>query len=145
MYTNPTVAEFKAYFFRDFPYATDANDLTKVQDQDITNAFLDVDLNLNPEIVTSQEMWTSAYLNLGAHFLVTNLRNSSQGLAGQYGWLQASRGAGSVSESVAIPQKILDNPQLAMLAKTNYGAKYLMLILPQMLGQMFSVCGATQP
>jgi hypothetical protein len=49
-----------------------------------------------------------------------------------------------VNESYSIPQHILDNPILAMLSKTNYGAKYLSMVLPRIVGQVFIVAGETQ-
>ncbi len=142
-YTKPVVADFKTYFFRDFPYGGDLN--TAVTDQDITNAFGDVDTFFNEDLAADQPSYTLYYLLLSAHFLVVNLRNSSQGIAGAYSFLSSSKGAGAVSEGIAIPQRIQDNPELSMLAKTNYGAKFLQLILPQLVGQVFTVCGGTLP
>ena len=82
---------------------------------------------------------------MAAHYLVTNLRASSQGINGQYAWLEQSKGAGAVNQSFAIPQRILDNPLFAMLTKTNYGASFLQLVLPQLTGQMFNAYGMTKP
>lgn len=143
MFNDPTIAEFKTYFFRDFPYGTTAED--NVVDQDISNALQDAGFNFNPDFFQSQQNYTLGFLLLTAHFLVTNLRASSQGIAGQYSWLSSSKGVGSVSEGISIPERILANPELAMLSKTNYGAKFLFLILPQLTGQIFSICGGTQP
>ena len=36
MFNNPAVSDFKAQFFRDFPYGTDVNNT--ILDQDIANA-----------------------------------------------------------------------------------------------------------
>lgn len=141
-YTNPTISDFQAYFFRDFPYGTTMDD---VQDQDITNAFADALFTFNPALFTSQANYTLGVLLLSAHYLVTNLRNSSQGIAGQFSWLQTSKGVGSVSEGIAIPERILAYPQYTMLTKTNYGAKYLQLILPLMVGQMFTSYADVNP
>lgn len=140
MFTNPTIADFKAYFNRDFPYGST---IDTVMDDDITKALSEVLFNFNTSLFSTQSNYTLAYLLLAAHYLVTNLRNSSQGVAGQYSFLQSSRGVGSVSEGLSIPQRILDSPELAMLCKTNYGAKYVMLLLPQLSGQIFTVCGRT--
>lgn len=140
-FTNPTVDDFKDRFRRDFPFG---DSLEQVQDADITIAMEDTTLTLNTELCSTQAVYTKFFLYLSAHHLVVNLRNSSQGIAGQYSWLQQSKGVGSVNEAFAIPQRILDNPELAMLAKTNYGAQYLQWILPLLTGQMFIVCGRTQ-
>lgn len=142
-FVKPTIQEFKDYFFRDFPYGTDP--LTSVLDQDITNAFAEAGVNFSECLWSDQANYTIGYLLLSAHYLVINLRSSSQGISGQFSWNQASKAVGSVSESFAIPQRILDNPMFALLSKTNYGARYLMLILPQMAGQIFNAFGSTRP
>jgi hypothetical protein len=77
--------------------------------------------------------------------LVLNIRSSSQGINGQFNFLQQTKSVGAVSEGFAIPQRILDNPYFSMLTKTNYGAEYLQLLLPQLAGQMFVVAGTTLP
>ncbi len=102
-------------------------------------------MNINQNLFPNQGSYTLGYLLLSAHFLVTNLRASSQGMNGQFNFLQQSKGVGSVSESFGIPERILANPYFSMLTKTNYGAMFLQLILPQLSGQMFSVMGTTLP
>jgi hypothetical protein len=140
-YNNPSVADFKAFFFRDFPYTSDIN--TGVVDQDIAKAFQQANLSVNQELWGDQSSFSMAYLYMAAHWLVIDLR-AAQGVGGQYNWVTTSKSVGSVSESFQIPQRILDNPELAMLAQTNYGAKYLQMVLPQLTGQVFSVCGTTR-
>ena len=51
----------------------------------------------------------------------------------------------SFRKSFDIPQRVKDNPEFAMIAKTRYGAKYLSLIFPLLSGQMFTVHGVTKP
>ena len=140
-FTVPTVADFKAYFVRDFPYGTDP--ATTVIDQDITNALADSGVNFNQGLFADQASFNIGYLLLTAHFLVMTLRASSQGVSGQFSWLESSKSVGSVSQALSIPQRILDNPEFAYLTKTNYGAKFLMFILPQLSGQMWVSCGRT--
>jgi Protein of unknown function (DUF4054) len=141
-YLNPTICEFKEYFFRDFPFGADVT--TSILDQDIAKAYQQVNVAINPGLFANQENFSIGYLLLAAHWLVTNLRASAQGLSGQYSFLQASKGVGSVNESFSIPQRILDNPYFSMLAKTNYGMMYLHLILPQLTGQVYTVHGHTK-
>lgn len=141
-YTQPTVTDFKAYFTRDFPYGT-TNDT--VLNSDITKAMGEANFSFNEALFSSQTNYTIGFLYLTAHYLVIDLRNSSQGLAGTYAWLETSKSVGSVSQGFSIPQQILDHPILAMLSKTPYGAKYLELISPSLVGQIFSSCGATLP
>lgn len=142
-YVNPTIDDFKAQFVRDFPYGIDPN--TSILDADIMNAFNYTAVNFNPGLFSTQAAYTLGYNLLTAHYLVLNIRQSSQGLSGQFNFTQSGKGAGSVNEAFSIPQRILDNPEFAMLAKTNYGAQFLLLVLPQMGGQMFIVRGSTRP
>lgn len=142
-YTNPSVAEFKTYFNRDFPYGTDIE--TSVTDTDISKAFQMTNINFNSDFFGDQASYTIGYLLLSAHYLVMNLRTSSQGINGAFGFLEQSKSVGSVSQSFAIPQRVLDNPDWAVLMKTNYGAQFLQLILPQLSGQIYTVAGLTRP
>lgn len=141
-FTNPTVADFKAYFFRDFPYGST---LDTVTDADITKALAEALFNFNPGLFADQAQYSMGVLYLAAHYLVIDLRASSQGITGSYSWLESSKSVGSVSESFVIPQRILDNPYWAMLSQTPYGAKFLSLILPRLLGNIMVLPGRTQP
>lgn len=143
MFSNPTIDDFKAYFVRDFPYGTDP--LTSILDADIAKAYGQVNFGINQSLFDIQENYTIGYLLLAAHWLVVDMRASSQGIAGQFSWLESSKSVGSVSEGFSIPQRIMDNPFFAYLTKTNYGAKYLMLLLPQLTGNMYIACGSTRP
>ncbi len=142
-YVNPTVSDFQNYFVRDFPYGIDPN--IAVLNSDISKAFGQTNININQALFSSQDSYNIGYLLLSAHYLVVDLRMSSQGINGQYSFLEQSKSVGSVSQSFSIPQRILDNTYLSMLTKTNYGAKYLELILPQLCGQIFNVYGRTSP
>ena len=142
-YTSPTVAQFQAQFARDFPYTNDIN--TGVVPADITSAINLTDYSINQGMWPDQTSFTLAFLYLTAHYLVMNLRAASQGINGQYNWLQNSKSVGQVSESFSIPQRILDNPTLSQLAKTNYGAQYLQMLIPNLVGQMYTVQGSTKP
>lgn len=142
MFTNPTVADFKSYFVRDFTYSSDP--LMGVTDDDISRAILETSVSINPNLFCDQQTYTSAFFLLAAHNLVINLKAVGSGCSGQAQWLIQSKSAGSVSESFAIPQDILSNPFFAWLSKTTYGNKYLMMLYPLLSGQMFIVEGATQ-
>ena len=140
-YLNPTIAEFKGYFVRDFPYGTDP--ATSILDSDITKAFGQTNLTINQGLFSSQEDYTTCYMWLCAHWLVVDLQAAGQGINSQFSWNATSKSVGSVSVSQTIPQRILDNPEFAYLTSTQYGAKYLMLILPYLTGQIFTVPGRT--
>lgn len=143
MWTNPSVADFITYFYRDFPYGTDPN--TSVLDQDVTSAMMSTNFNISQGLFCSQSDYTLGYLLLSAHYLVMNLRSSSQGINGQYNFLQASKGVGSVNEAFQIPERVMANPYWTQLMKTNYGAMYLNLLLPQLAGQIYNAYGTTLP
>lgn len=143
MYVASTIAQFQAQFVRDFPYGTDPN--TSVLPVDITNAFNLVDMAINQALWDNQTAYNIGYNYLAAHFLVLNLRASSQGINGQYNWMQNSKSVGSVSESFTIPQRVIDNPDFAQYFKTNYGAMYMQLLWPKLCGQIFTVFGHTKP
>lgn len=143
MYDNPTIQEFKDYFYRDFPYSTDPD--AGVLDQDIGKAFGQTNININPGLFADQQSYTIGYLLLAAHWLVYDLRMASGVSGGPLTWATQSKSVGSVAESFAIPQRILDNPELMALTSTMYGGKYIVLILPLLSGAMFITYGSTRP
>jgi len=142
-FTNPTVADFKGYFTRDFPYGIDPE--VSVLDSDITKAMDMANLNFNQVLWSDQAAFNIGFMYLSAHYLVMDLRYSSQGINGQFNFLESSKSVGSISQSFAIPQRVLDNPDWAVLMKTNYGAQFLQLVLPQLAGQIFISYGSTRP
>lgn len=151
MYTKPTVAEFKAYFYRDFVYAPEAvppatqDPTLGITDFDIEKAMSEADVFFNAALFMDQNSFFRGYLLMTAHFLVMDIRAGMSGMEGNYSWAVQSRSVGSVSESYAIPQSVQNNPALLMFSKTNYGAKYLMFVLPFMVGPILSVPGRTLP
>lgn len=138
-FDNPTLVDFKIYFVRDFNFGTDPN--LSVLDADISKAMLQCRAAMNQALFSNQENYSVGYNLLSAHFLVLNLRASSQGLNGQFNWLQNSKAVGSVNEAFTIPQMVLDNPYWSIFSKTNYGLGFLNLVLPQLCGQMFTGFG----
>jgi hypothetical protein len=144
-YSNPSVADFKVFFSRAFPFGVDP--ATSVTDEDISAAFIQTNATINAGLFPSQAGYTPAYLNLAAHFLVLTLRASSAGFTAQagMGFLSQSKSVGSVSESYAIPQAILNNPLFAAYMTTPWGQFYLMAIYPYLSGQIFVVAGTTLP
>lgn len=140
-YTDPTIADFKAYFDRDFPFGN--ADMTTVRDIDVNKALSQQQNTINPNLFPGQNIYTQGALLLSAYFLVQNLRTSSQGVASKFDWTTQSKTVGPVSSSFEIPERILENPELAIYAANGYGVQYLQMILPLLTGQMFSVAGAT--
>lgn len=142
-FVNPQQSDFQNLFTRDFPYSSDP--AVGVTNQDIANAFARVNVEINPAIFPDQSTYTLGYLYLTAHYLVLALRAGSQGLNGQYNWVQTQKSVMGVSESFDIPERIKNHPKFAMLSKTNYGAQYLDLLLPFLTGQVFNAWGRTKP
>ncbi len=142
-YQPPTILQFQQLFVRDFPYGSNIN--TSITDTDIANAYTLTNININPGLWATQANYTIGYLYLSAHYLVLNLRASSQGINGQFNWLEAGKGVGSVNSTFSIPQRVLDNPLWSMYTKTNYGMQYLQLLLPQLSGYMYPVAGGVNP
>lgn len=141
-FNNPTIADFKAFFFRDFPYGTDP--AVAILDQDIARAFIGANA-INAGLFDDQGTYTNSYMLLAAHNLVVNLRASSQGLAGGFSFLEQSKSVGAISQAFAIPQSILDNPEWTVYATTAYGMQYLAAVMPLLAGQVFAVAGSTRP
>ena len=136
----PTVAEFKAQFYRDFPYGSTPD---TVMDADIQKALVEADFIVNPALFSTQESFSFAFNYAAAHYLVMDFKNSSQGLGSSFNWIESSKSVGSVSQGFSIPDLIMKNPQLAYFSKTGYGAKYLSLILPLTFGNIGIAEGAT--
>lgn len=137
-----TISKFKSQFSRDFTFGITSD---KVTNSDITKAINESQFFLNDSLFETQAEYDIAAGYIAAHCLVTNLKNSSQGLNGQFSWLENSKSIGSVSQSFTIPDDILKNTHYAMVAKTIYGAKYLSLVIPMLRGAMYSCTGTTQP
>jgi len=148
-YIQPTVNEFKGYFHRDFPYAVpldgpgDPTDYKKVMDQDIINALATARVNFNEARWEDQETYKLGYLLLSAHYLVKVVLASSQGLRGQNSGITQLKNVGSMQESYVIPDRIKNSPHLGGLYTTRYGALYLELLAPRLLGNVVCVEGAT--
>jgi len=142
------IADFKAYFSRDFVYGTVC---TTVTDADITKAIGEAAVIFNEGLwgaVTSQIV---AYQLLTAHFLVRDLQmagglsNSCQGATSMGTSPIQSKSAGPVSISYGLSQKVVDNPALNVFLATGYGQKYLQLLMPRLAGNVGVCFGATQP
>ena len=143
-FTFPVIADFKAQFFRDFPFAKveGANPGTNraaVMDQDITNALTAAGMNTNVELWSTQAEYTYASNLAAAHFLVTNLLAAAQGLRGQGEWLVQAKSVDQISTTYAIPERILNSPTLAQFSKTTYGMQYLHLLAPRLVGNVMAI------
>jgi hypothetical protein len=142
-FTNPQQTDFQNFFQRDFMYSSDPTQ--GVTNVDIANAFARVNVEINQNLFPDQATYTMGYYYLTAHYLVLAIRASTQGLNGQYNWAQNNKSVMGVSESFEIPERIKNHPKFMMLSKTNYGAAYLDLLLPFLVGQIGIAYGTTSP
>ncbi len=120
-------------------------DLDKVNDSDIAGAFQDADFNVNPDLFADGAPFRRAFCFLAAHMLVEKLTASGEGLFSQYNWLITGKTAGDVSATYAIPKKIMEDPFLALMTRTRYGAMYLQIIAPLLVGNMQTNFRRTPP
>jgi hypothetical protein len=147
-----TVQDFKDYFRRDFPYSPQEEphdgccDLDKyVFNFDIEKAFGEAKHILNQALFGSDADIRIGYLYLTAHYLVNDLRTAQAGVNSTGSFPVSSRSVGSVSEAYQIPDMYKDSPQLAFFSTTQYGMKYLSLVLPRLIGNVGVVAGWTLP
>lgn len=145
----PTIAEFKEYFDRDFPYAKEdqQNDLEKIRNKDIQKALDQAAVTFNASLGYGTDLSTTiAALLLTAHWLVMDIRMAGQGLASQGVFAIASKSAGNVSVSYNLPKQYQDNAWLQGFTNTQYGQKYLQLSMPLLPGAGARVVfGTTTP
>lgn len=124
----------------------DDTDVSKVTDRDIASAFSAVtQFNITQRLLSNQAAFTYAYDLLAAHYLVTNLSASNTGLSGKADWLTKTRMVGNVSEGYDIPKRVLNSPYLSKLSKTTYGAQFLELMSPSLIGNVSYAIGDTLP
>jgi hypothetical protein len=149
-----SVAQFKDWFDRDFPFNTaeDPDALTGIRDKDINKAFAEASALFNPRLFnadiddnTGLSLLQVGFMYLAAHYLCVDFSNSSAGLNAINKGYMGSKGVGSVSVGYQFPQWIMSSPTYSLIAETGYGKKYLSLIIPQMIGNFGVVKGATQP
>jgi len=139
-----TVDDFKGWFTRDFPYSV-SGDLSGITDQDLLKAFAEASMNFNPTLFSTVDEQKLGFLYLAAHYLVIDIQNSSQGLAGKYEGIMSSKSVGSVSVGYTIPDWVMGHPIYSLLSQSKYGMKYLSLIIPQLVGNISAVRGCTHP
>lgn len=105
-----------------------------VTDDDIDIASTNARVNVNEELFCDQATFSQGFLYLQAHMLVDRISAATQGLRSQYAWITTAKTVGNLSQTMQIPEKILGDPFLAALARTQYGALYLQLISPLLTG-----------
>lgn len=166
-YLLPEYVQGKAYFIDDVVYSepnfyislTDGNTTEPtdtenwklykdsidnyIQDTDILRAFAEAKINFNTSFWKDDETAEMVFYYLAAHYLVIDLTNRMNPLSMGYKGLTQSKSVGSVSESYAIPQWMLNNKVLGTYAQTGYGRKYLSLIQPYLICNIILSPGRT--
>lgn len=125
--------------------AGDDTDLRKVTDDDIDGASIDAQFNVNQDLFDTESEFKRAFAYLQAHMLVEKIAAATQGLGSQYNWITVAKSVGNVSESFQVPSSILDNPMLAAFGRTRYGALYLQIIAPMLVGNMMTTFRQSLP
>lgn len=145
-----TVADFKTYFDRAFPYGPL---ITDVRDSDIEKAFKEACAVFNASIYVVEPAPTTileqpqviAFLYLTAHYLVQDISMGQQGLSSAGQFIVSSKSVGSVSIAYGVPEKFLNDPNFAYFITTKFGLKYLSLTTPALVGNVSVVKGCTTP
>jgi len=117
------------------------NVLNYTQDADILNAIAEASVNFNEGLFSDKCKAKLIFLYLVAYYLTIDFQNAMSPMGG--GGIVQSKSVGSVSESYAIPQWMLNNPSFSMYAQNGYGRKYLSLIRPFLLGNIILSKGRT--
>lgn len=120
---------------------TNGNVLNYTQDSDIINAIAEASVNFNKGLFADCCTAKLVFLYLVAYYLTVDFQNAMSPMGG--GGIVQSKSVGSVSESYAIPQWMLNNPSYSMYAANGYGRKYLSLIRPYLLGTIILSRGRT--
>ena len=115
--------------------------LNYTQDSDIINAIAEAEVNFNEGLFANKSTAKLVFLYLVAYYLTIDFQNAMAAMGG--GGIVQSKSVGSVSESYAIPQWMLNNPSFSMYAQNGYGRKYLSLIRPYLLGNIILSKGRT--
>ena len=114
-----------------------------IQDSDIMRAFNEAVINFNANLFTDQNSAIMVFLYLAAHYLVIDLNNAANPLAMGFIGFTQSKSVGSVSQSFALPDFVTKNAALSQYMQTGYGAKYVSLIYPYLIGNVLFFPGRT--
>ena len=125
-------------------YSFSADIYDYILDDDIQKAIGEM-LVLLPQAKFSGNNFELAQLYLTAHCLCNDIKTSNAGLASQIIFPVSSKSAGGISESYGIPKRFLDNEIYAFYLTSQYGLKYLAMLLPRLRGNVAVVSGWTQP
>lgn len=142
----PAVADFEAYFTREFVYGSTPD---TVMPADVSRALTEAGIVFNTGLWTNAGEMQTAYLYAAAHFLALNVQgagglsatNAGRGISSGGAGAIESKSVGGVSVSYAIPDIVRQNPLLSQFWITNFGQKFLALLMPRLVGNVMLVSG----
>ena len=114
-----------------------------IQDSDIMRAFKEAKVNFNAGLFGDDDTIKMVFLYLAAHYLVIDLNNAMNPMAMGFMGFTQSKSVGSVSQSFALPDFVTKNAALSQYMQTGYGAKYVSLIYPYLVGNVLFFKGKT--
>lgn len=114
-----------------------------IQDSDILRAFNEAKVNFNAALFGDDDTVKMVFLYLAAHYLVIDLNNAMNPLAMGFMGFTQSKSVGSVSQSFALPDFVTRNATLSQYMQTGFGAKYVSLIYPYLIGNVLLIKGKT--
>ena len=114
-----------------------------IQDSDIMRAFKEAKVNFNAGLFGDDDTIEMVFLYLAAHYLVIDLNNAMNPMAMGFMGFTQSKSVGSVSQSFALPDFVTKNAALSQYMQTGYGAKYVSLIYPYLIGNIMLIPGRT--
>lgn len=143
----PVRADFKTKFFREFIYGTG---LDSVTDNDIDRALDEVPPLFNQSLLDTTADQTSAYLYITAHIMVMNIQGAGglsaiprgRGVRNVGEGVQVSKGIGQANVTYQVPpDRIAQSGTLLYFFRTDFGQRYIQMILPRLTGNMAVVAG----
>lgn len=145
-----SVADFKAFFVRDWVYGTGTE---FVMDSDIQRGIDSAMPLFNAELWTTSEI-KLAFLYAAAYFMVASVQaagglsaiRQSLGTKNRGGAAIGSATAGSLSVNyVGLERQVEKWPSLAFFLRNDYGCFYLQMLLPRLAGAVAVVDGPRDP
>ena len=137
-WVQPTPAQFQIFFARDFEFTTDPANLELVSVNDINRAMTDALDNFPSGLFSTDAVSTNAFMYLVAFCMVRNIQMSQKGIASQGNkFMISGNSVAGVSTSFSIPEQYMKDPFLASLTGNQYGQRYLEMILPYLIGNVF--------
>lgn len=140
------VADFKAQFTREFVYGVTKD---KVMDADITRGLNEAMSVFNSGLWADDDERKTVFLYASAHFMVLNLQAAGglfiQGLglgvqSRGTGVIQ-SKSVGQVTIAYVLPESLTGDAILSGFMRTDFGLRYLQVLVPRLVGQCYTVEG----